>query len=507
MTRKIDIFDTTLRDGEQSPGASMTREDKVAIARQLVRLKVDVIEAGFPASSPGDFESVRAVAEAVGESAVVCALSRAIDSDIQAAADALSSAKRPRIQTGIGVSSLHLQNKLGISEAECLDRVRASVSFAKKLCSDVQFYAEDAARADREFLARACEAALDAGASVINIPDTTGYSLPEEFGALIAYLFEHVRGIESATVAVHCHNDLGLATALSLAGVAAGATQVECTVNGLGERAGNASLEEVVMGIALHGEDLDAHTDIDTREILRASRMVASTTGIRVQANKAIVGANAFAHSSGIHQDGVLKARETYEIINPETVGAAQSNIVLTARSGHAALSHRLEELGFEFDEETLDTIYQKFLELADRKREVYDEDLESLVGEMGRAAHALYTLRGLQVSTGFPLTPTVTLTLADEAGEEHTVATTGDGPINAAYAAVNKIIQVENELLELDIQAATRGTDALGEVTVRIAGPEGRVFTGRGTDPDIIVSSVKAYLDALNRLLVSQRV
>ncbi len=484
----------------------MTREDKVAIARQLVRLNVDVIEAGFPVSSPGDFESVRAVAEAVGDAAVVCALSRAVEGDIQAAADALAAAARPRIHTGIGVSPVHLQNKLAISEDDCLERIRSSVSFARNLCPDVQFYAEDASRADRVFLVRACETAIEAGATVVNITDTTGYALPEEFAALVAYMLENTRGIENVKLSVHCHNDLGLATALSLAGVSAGATQVECTVNGLGERAGNASLEEIVMGIAIHSEELNAHTEISTREIVRTSRMVASTTGIRVQPNKAIVGANAFAHSSGIHQDGVLKARDTYEIINPETVGAAQSDIVLTARSGHAALAHRLEELGFEFDTETLDAIYGKFLELADRKREVYDEDLESLVGEMGRAAHAVYTLRGLQVSTGFPLTPTVTLTLADEAGEEHTVATTGDGPINAAYAAVNKIIGVENELLEFDIQAATRGTDALGEVTVRIAGPDSRVFTGRGTDPDIIVSSVKAYLDALNRLIVSQR-
>ena len=506
MTRKIDIFDTTLRDGEQSPGASMTREDKVAIARQLVRLGVDVIEAGFPVSSPGDFESVRAVAEAVGDAAVVCALSRAVESDIQVAADALSTAARPRIHTGIGVSPVHLQSKLAITEDECLDRIRSSVSFARNLCSDVQFYAEDASRADRAFLVRACETAIKAGATIINIPDTTGHSLPEEFGGLIAYVIEHTNGIDQVKLSVHCHNDLGLATALSLAGISAGASQVECTINGLGERAGNASLEEIVMGITVHGSALDAYTEINTGEIVRTSRMVASTTGIRVQPNKAIVGANAFAHSSGIHQDGVLKARDTYEIIKPETVGAAQTNIVLTARSGRAALAHRLEELGFEFDAETLDVIYDKFLEVADRKREVYDEDLESLVGEMGRAAHAVYTLCGLQVSTGFPLTPTVTLTLADEAGEEHTVATTGDGPINAAYAAVNKIIGVENELLEFDIQAATRGTDALGEVTVRIAGPDSRVFTGRGTDPDIIVSSVKAYLDALNRLLVSQR-
>lgn len=506
MTKKIAIFDTTLRDGEQSPGASMTPEDKLAIARQLVRLNVDVIEAGFPVSSPAEFESVAAIAQTVGDSAEVCALCRAKEQDIDAAAQALAKAARPRIHTGIGVSPEHLKYKFKISEDECLERIRSSVVYARNLCDRVQFYAEDAGRASYEFLARACQVALDAGARIINIPDTTGYSLPQEFTARIAYLFEHVDGLDKACVAVHCHNDLGLATALSLAGVSAGATQIECTINGLGERAGNASLEEVVMAIAVHGEELDAHTDVNTRELVRTSRLVSSVTSMRVQVNKAIVGANAFAHSSGIHQDGVLKAARTYQIIDPEMVGARATNIVLTARSGRSALAHRLEELGYEFEGEVLDALYDSFLALADKKREVYDEDLESLVGEAGRRANAIYTLDGLQVSTGFPLTPTVTLTLSDEEGVQHTVATTGDGPINAAYAAVNEIIGAENDLLEYDVSAVTRGTDAIGEVTVRISGTDGRIFTGRGADPDIIVSSVKAYLDALNRLLIASR-
>lgn len=506
MTRKIDIFDTTLRDGQQAPGASMMPDDKIAIARQLVRLNVDVIEAGFPVSSPGEFEAVRRIAQEVGEAVVVCALTRAVEADIDAAAEALQCAARPRIQTGIGVSGIHLREKLRISEDECLDRIRASVTYARGLCDSVQFYAEDAARADRVFLARACQEALRAGAAVINIPDTTGYALPDEYGARIAYLFEQVDGLDEARVSVHCHNDLGLACALSLAGVAAGATQVDCTINGLGERAGNCALEELVMAIQVHGEELDAHTDVQTRELVRASRLVSSTTGMRVQANKAIVGANAFAHSSGIHQDGMLKNASTYQIIEPETVGAASSQIVLTARSGRSALEHRLEEMGYALEGDALEALYESFLELADRKREVFDEDLESLVGEMGRSANAIFTLEGLQVSTGFPLTPTVTLTLADEQGVQHTVATTGDGPINAAYDAVNSIIGVDNELLEFDISAVTRGTDAIGEVCVRISDAQGRVFTGRGADPDIIVSSVKAYLDALNRLIISSR-
>ena len=504
--RKISILDTTLRDGEQSPGASMTREDKVAIARQLVRLNVDVIEAGFPASSPGDFEAVRMVCDAVGDGAVVCALTRAVESDITAAAEALSHAARPRIQTGIGVSESHLRDKLHMTPDECIERIRRTVLFARNLCDDVQFYAEDAARADCAFLARACHAALESGATVINIPDTTGYALPEDFARRIRYLFEQVDGLDEVVLSVHCHDDLGLACALSLAGVAAGASQVDCTINGLGERAGNCALEELVMAIHVHGQEMGVFADVNTRELARTSRLVSSVTGMRVQANKAIVGANAFAHSSGIHQDGVLKNASTYQIIDPVEVGMATSRIVLTARSGHAALEHRLEELGFEFDEDTLDEIYDRFLELADRKREVFDEELESLVGEMGRQSKSIYSLQALQVSTGFPLTPTVTLTLADETGKQHTVATTGDGPINAAYSAVNQIVGVENELLEFDVSAVTHGTDSVGEVYVRISGPEGRVFTGRGADPDIIVSSVRAYLDALNRLLHSQR-
>ena len=506
MTRKIDIFDTTLRDGEQSPGASMNTEEKLVIARKLLQLNVDVIEAGFPISSPGDFESVRRIADLAGDHATVCALTRAVEKDIDAAADALRYAKRPRIHTGIGVSKSHIYDKLRIDEATCIERAVKAVKYARNYCEDVEFYAEDAGRSDYEFLAQVIEAVIKAGATVVNIPDTTGYSLPDEFGRRIKFLMDNVDGIQNAKISVHCHNDLGMATALSLAGVANGARQIECTINGLGERAGNTAMEEVVMGIRMHGEELDAHTDVNTREFVRASRLVSSITGLSVQVNKAIVGANAFAHSSGIHQDGVLKKRDTYEIIDPAEVGAGQSQIVLTARSGHAALRHRLEELGYEFEGKELDQVYEAFLNLADRKKEVYDEDLESLINERDRNENAVYMLEAVQISCGFPLTPTATVTLRNAADQVVTVCECGTGPIDAAYKAVDKIVQVDNDLTDFVVQSVTRGIDALGEVTIRVTAPDGEVFTGRGSDGDIVVSSTRAYLNALNRLISSKQ-
>ena len=506
MTRKIDIFDTTLRDGEQSPGASMNTEEKLVIARQLLRLNVDIIEAGFPISSPGDFESVRKISELAGYDAVVCALTRAVEKDIVCAADALKFAKRPRIHTGIGVSKSHMYDKLRIDEDTTVERAVAAVKCAKQYVDDVQFYAEDAGRSEYDFLVRVIQAVIDAGATVVNIPDTTGYSLPEEFGRRIKYLADNVKGIENVTISVHCHNDLGMATALAMAGVANGARQIECTINGLGERAGNTAMEEVVMAIKMHPEELDAHTDINTREFTKASRLVATTTGMTVQANKAIVGANAFALSSGIHQDGVLKKRDTYEIIDPAEVGAGMSQIVLTARSGHAALKHRLEELGYEFSPEKLDQLYEAFLNLADKKKEVYDEDLESLVNERDREADALYALESVQVSCGFPLKPTATVTIRTPEEGSVTVCEWGTGPVDAAYKAINAIVGVENDLSEFSVQSVTRGIDALGEVTVRVKSDSGEIYTGRGADGDIIVSSSKAYLNALNRLIAEKR-
>lgn len=502
MTRKIDIFDTTLRDGEQSPGASMNTDEKLVIARELLRMNVDVIEAGFPISSPGDFESVRKISELAGYDAVVCALTRAVDKDIVCAAEALEFAKRPRIHTGIGVSKSHIYDKLRIDEDTAVERAVKAVKLAKSYVDDVQFYAEDAGRSDYDFLVRIIQAVVDAGATVVNIPDTTGYSLPDEFGRRIKYLVDNVKGIDDVTIAVHCHNDLGMATALALAGVKNGARQIECTINGLGERAGNTSMEEVVMAIRMHEDELDAHTDINSKEFVKASRLVSSITGMMVQANKAIVGANAFAHSSGIHQDGVLKKRDTYEIIDPADVGAGQSQIVLTARSGHAALKHRLEDLGYEFDEAKLDEIYQAFLRLADMKKEVYDEDLESLVNERDRDAAALYKLDRLQISCGFPLQPTATVTLVDPEGEHVTVCDFGTGPVDAAFKAIDKVVRRKVDLTEYSVTSVTRGIDALGEVTVRIKDEAGNMYIGRGADSDIIVSSSKAYLNALNRML-----
>ena len=506
MTRKIHIFDTTLRDGEQSPGASMNTEEKLVIAQQLIRMGVDVIEAGFPISSPGDFRSVQEIGRIAGDACTVCGLTRAVEKDIDRAAEALKSAKRPRIHTGLGVSPSHLRDKLHITEDECVERARRCVEYAKRYVEDVEFYAEDAGRSDQDFLIRVIQAAVDAGATVVNIPDTTGYSLPEDFGARIKSLSDNVIGIENVIISVHTHNDLGMATALALQGVKNGARQIECTINGLGERAGNTALEEVVMAIKMHGDELDGHTDIVTPELTRASHLVSRITGMNVQANKAIVGANAFAHSSGIHQDGVLKARDTYEIIDPADVGAAGSEIILSARSGHAALRHRLGELGYTFEDAEFEDVYNRFLEIADQKKEVYDEDLESMVQERDREVKAIYTLDALQVSCGDPLVPTATATITDELGVTHVTCSTGTGPVDAAYKAVDQALAVHGDLAEFSVKAITRGIDAIGEVTVRVTAEDGSVFSGRGADTDIIVSSAKAYVNAVNRMIQTAR-
>lgn len=506
MTRKIDIFDTTLRDGEQSPGASMNTEEKLVIAQELLRMHVDVIEAGFPISSPGDFRSVQEIGKLAGDDAVVVGLTRAVDKDIDRAAEALACAKRPRIHTGLGVSPQHMRDKLHLTEDQVIEGAIHCVTYAKRYVEDVEFYAEDAGRSDQGFLERVIQAAVDAGATVVNIPDTTGYQLPDDFGARIKDLADNVRGIENVTISVHTHNDLGMATALALAGVKSGARQIECTINGLGERAGNTALEEVVMALRMHGQELDGHTDVVTGELTRASHLVSRITGMQVQANKAIVGANAFAHSSGIHQDGVLKARDTYEIIDPADVGAAGSEIILSARSGHAALRHRLGELGYRFDDAEFDEVYDRFLEIADQKKEVYDEDLESMVQERQRDIEAIYTLNALQVSCGDPLVPTATATITDEEGDRHVVCATGAGPVDAAYKAIDQVVSVHGDLQEFAVKAVTRGIDAIGEVTVRVEAAGGRVYTGRGADNDIIVSSAKAYVNAINRMISTTR-
>lgn len=500
MATLIQIFDTTLRDGEQSPGASLNGEQKLEIARQLERLGVDVIEAGFPISSPGDFQAVQAISRIV-KNCTVCALSRAVIKDIDAAGEALKGAVRPRIHTGLGVSESHLQHKLHMTQDQAMDRGVSAVKHARTYVEDVEYFLEDSGRADRDYLCRVIESVISAGATVINIPDTTGYTTPDEYGDLIRFVMEHVPNIDRAIVSAHCHDDLGLAVANSLAAVRAGARQIECTVNGIGERAGNTSLEEVVMALKVRRDRYGCETRIVTPELYKTSRMVSTATGILVQPNKAIVGANAFAHSSGIHQDGVLKERTTYEIIDPHDVGIQESKIVLSARSGRHALQHRLTELGFQISDEQIERIYTRFLDLADRKKEIYDEDLQAIVTDETSAVHLTYELMHVQVSCGDKLIPTATVSVRDAKGSLFVDSCHGTGPVDAVYKAINRIVNVPNELIEFSIQAVTQGIDALAEVTIRIR--QGNdIYTGRGAHSDIVVASGKAYLHALNKLM-----
>lgn len=496
----VRIFDTTLRDGEQSPGASLNVHEKVEIARQLERLGVDVIEAGFPISSPGDFNAVREVSRVVRD-AVVCGLTRAVPKDIDVAVEALKDAVRPRIHTGLGVSDVHLQHKLRISREEAKRRGVEGVRYAKRFVEDIEYFLEDAGRADPDYLCEVVEAVIEAGATVINVPDTTGFATPDEFGALIRSIIERVPNIDRATVSVHCHDDLGMAVANALAGVRAGARQVECTINGIGERAGNTSLEEVVMGLKVRAAHYQLQTRIITQELYKTSRLVSNLTGILVQPNKAIIGANAFAHSSGIHQDGVLKERTTYEIIDPREVGIPESKILLTARSGRHALTHRLEQLGYTLDETQLDRVYGRFLQVADQKKMVYDEDLEVIVADETSSVRVTYELVQVQVTSGDRSIPTATVSLRGPDGAELTDSDHGTGPVDAIYRAINRIVQTENELIEFSIQAVTEGIDALAEVTIRIRHGH-NIYTGRGSHSDICVASARAYLHALNRLI-----
>jgi 2-isopropylmalate synthase len=499
MSSIIRIFDTTLRDGEQSPGASMNTAEKIEIARQLVRLGVDVIEAGFPISSPGDFESVRKIGAEVGDAVVVCGLSRAVVKDIEVAADALATAKRPRIHTGIGVSESHLRHKFKISRDEAVERAISAVKLARTFVPDVEFYAEDAGRAEPAFLYRMVEAVIKAGATVVNIPDTTGYTYPEEFGALVGGLMKSVPGIEKVTVSVHCHNDLGMATANALAGVRNGATQIECTVNGIGERAGNTSMEEVVMALRQRRDYFGADTNINTKEIIRTSRLVSSITGIVIQPNKAIVGANAFAHSSGIHQDGVLKERSTYEIIDPADVGAGGSSIVLTARSGRHALRHRISELGSDLPDAEFEKVYEAFLSLADKKKEVFDEDIEALISDKVKHVTEVYVLKNLRAESGTGITPQATVEM-EVGGRTVKQTGSGDGPVDAVYRTIVAMTGTKSRLDAYLVKGITGGTDAQGEVTVKVE-EEGKKVAGHGADTDIIIASAKAYVNALNKL------
>ncbi len=511
---RVVIFDTTLRDGEQSPGAALNISEKLEIAHALEEMGVDVIEAGFPISSPGDFRAVQRISREIRE-CVICGLTRANRKDIDAAVEALAGAARPRIHTGLGVSDVHVQHKLRTTREEALAWGVDAVKYARGFVDDVQYYAEDAGRADPEYLYRVLEAVIAAGATVINIPDTTGYTSPEEFGALIRGVVDNVPNVDRATISVHCHNDLGMATANTLAGVLNGARQLEVTVNGIGERAGNCSLEEVVMALKTRRDLFGLDTGIQSRHIYPVSRLVSQLTGIPVQPNKAIVGSNAFAHSSGIHQDGVLKERTTYEIINPHEVGVPDSEIVLSARSGRAGLRHRLAELGYTLNEERFEKVYHRFLEVADKKKTVDTRDLEAIVAdEVQMFFEETYHLEQIQVSCGDQSIPTATVHICGPDGKIVCDADHGAGPVDAVYRAINRVIGEPNELIEFSIQAVTEGIDAVGRVTIRIQaedpvrenGVERRVFSGHGADTDIVVASARAYMFALNRLIAARR-
>lgn len=498
MSDRLFIFDTTLRDGEQVPGCQLNTVEKIQVARQLEQLGVDVIEAGFPISSPGDFNSVIEISKAVTWP-TICALTRAVEKDIDVAADSLRYAKHKRIHTGIGTSDSHIRYKFNSNREEIIERAVAAVKYARRYVEDVEFYAEDAGRTDNEYLARVVEAVVKAGATVINIPDTTGYCLPAEYGEKIKYLMEHVDGLSAgrAILSTHCHNDLGMATANTLSGVLNGARQVEVTINGIGERAGNTSLEEVAMILKCH-KNIDIETNINTTKIYPTSRMVSSLMNMPVQPNKAIVGRNAFAHSSGIHQDGVLKNVSTYEIIDPKDVGLDDNSIVLTARSGRAALKYRLGVLGVNIDnEERVDELYQQFLKLADRKKEVNDDDILMLAGADAAASRAV-KLDFLQVTTGMGVKSVASIGL-DISGQKFEEASTGNGPVDAAINALKKIIQKQMTLKEFTIQAISKGSDDVGKVHMQV-GYNGSVYYGFGANTDIVTASVEAYIDCINK-------
>ncbi len=516
---RILIFDTTLRDGEQSPGASLNLEEKLAIANQLARLGVDVIEAGFPFASPGDFKAVNKIAEVVsGEKGpIICGLARASKNDIKSCYEALSPAPKKRIHTFIATSDIHLKHKLKKSRQDVLGIVPEMVNYAKSFLDDVEFSCEDASRSDPEFLYEVIELAISAGATTINIPDTVGFTTPTEFGNLISNINKNVKNIDEAVISVHGHNDLGLAVANFLEAVKNGARQLECTINGIGERAGNASLEELVMALHVRKSFFNKYfkrsedsptplTAIRTEEITKTSRLVANLTGMNVQPNKAIVGANAFAHESGIHQDGVLKNRLTYEIIDAKTVGLSDNKISLGKLSGRSAVRARLEEMGYDLSREDLNEAFSRFKELADRKREITDRDLEAIVSEQVQLPESKFQLKLVQVSCGSTSKPTATITLFDtEELIEDTAVALGTGPVDAVCEALNSLAKVPNELIEFSVKSVTEGIDALGEVTIRIRN-NGRIYSGHSADTDVVVAAANAYVNALNRLIFSEK-
>lgn len=499
---RVIIFDTTLRDGEQSPGASMNLEEKLRIAQVLEEMGVDVIEAGFPAASRGDFEAVQAIARTI-TNATVCGLARATKGDIEQVAEAIRPAARGRIHTFISTSPLHMKYKLDMAPDQVLDRVSESVRMARRFTGDVEWSCEDGSRSEHDFLCRCVEAAIAAGATTINVPDTVGYAIPDEFAAIITMLKNRVPNIDQAVISVHCHNDLGLGVANSLAAVKAGARQVECTINGLGERAGNAAMEEIVMALKTRHDNLPFFTAVKSEQIMRASRLVSATTGFVVQPNKAIVGANAFAHESGIHQDGMLKHAGTYEIMTPESVGLSTSKLVLGKHSGRHAFREKLKELSFELGENAFEDAFNRFKALADRKKEVFDEDIVALVDDQIGRAHDRIKLVSLEIECGTRASSAKLVLDVD--GEERTCEQTGDGPVDSAFRCIKKLFETAARLRLYQVHAVTGGTDAQAEVTVRLE-EHGRTVNGQGADTDTVVASVKAYLNALNKLLVKRQ-
>lgn len=499
MNRIIRIFDTTLRDGEQTPGVNLNIQEKIEVARQLEKMGVDVIEAGFAIASPGDFEAVRAVSKEVRRP-VIASLCRAVEKDIDRAWEAVQYAENPRIHTFIATSDIHMKYKLKMTEEEVLERVAAMVAYSKRYCSDVEFSAEDASRTRPEFLFKVIEIAIKAGATVVNIPDTVGYSTPMEFGGLIRSIKENVPNIDKASISVHCHNDLGLAVANTLAAMENGATQLECTVNGLGERAGNAAMEEIIMGINTRKDYFNVTHNIDTTQIYRTSRLLSSLTGVNIQPNKAIVGSNAFAHESGIHQHGVLSEKSTYEIMTPESIGLAKNRMVLGKLSGRHAFEERLKEMGYTLTPEEVQIAFEKFKSLADKKKDVNDQDIEALVNEKVYEVPEIFEMDSFQTSSGNKLIASAVISLVRN-GKTITEAATGDGPVDAAFNAMERVVGFSLVLEDYSLKAVTQGKDALGEVTVRVA-KDDRHFIGRGVSTDIIEASVKAYLNAINRTI-----
>ena len=502
---RVIIFDTTLRDGEQAAGGTLNIQEKLGIAKQLEKLGVDVIEAGFPISSLGDFEAVRLIAKEIS-TPIICALARAHPDDIDKAWEAVKKAKHPRIHVFLSASDIHLLYQLKKSREEILGMSRDMVVRAKKYTDDIEFSPMDASRTEPEYIYQILEAVIDAGATTVNIPDTVGYAIPDEFGSLIEGIFQNVPNINRAVVSVHCHNDLGLAVANSLESVKRGARQVECTINGIGERAGNASLEEIVMAVRTRKDFFNLTTNVDTKQIYKTSRLVSELTGFTVQPNKAIVGANAFSHESGIHQDGVIKMPITYEIMDPRTVGIPASSLVLGKLSGRHAFRERLAELGYSLSEEDFGRAFSAFKELADKKKEITDRDIESLVAEEQRTVSEVYHIDRIQVSCGDRGIPTAAVRLIAPDGQLLADAALGTGPVDAVCKAINRLVGVPNVLTEFTVKSVTEGIDAIGEVLIRIES-EGITYTGRGADTDIIVASAKAYVNALNRLLAAKKV